>query len=62
MGKPRGRWEDDVWRDDVDLLEIRNWKAGARKEESWSKEIGESMSRKGGLAPQKKAYGPVNVT
>jgi hypothetical protein len=43
MGKPRGRWDDDVWSDAVDLLQIRNWKAAARKgvggrrsERAWS--------------------------
>jgi hypothetical protein len=39
VGKPRGRWEDGVWRDVVDLLHIRKWKAADRNEEVWRKEI-----------------------
>jgi hypothetical protein len=31
VGKPSGRWEDAVWRDAVDLFQIRNWQAAARK-------------------------------
>ena len=46
MGKPRGRWEVAVWKDAVDLLQIRNWKLAARKAEVWMKEIGEAMDRK----------------
>jgi len=32
-GKPRGRLEDVVWKDAIDLLWIRNWKAETRKRE-----------------------------
>jgi hypothetical protein len=32
-GKPRGRWEDVVWKDAIDLLWIQNWKAETRKRE-----------------------------
>jgi len=34
VGKPRGRWEDAVWKEDLELLQIRNWKAAAGKKES----------------------------
>jgi hypothetical protein len=36
----RGRWEDAVWRVAVNLLQIRKWKASARR-----KEIGEATAR-----------------
>jgi len=32
-GKPIGRWVDVVWKDAIDLLWIRNWKAETRKRE-----------------------------
>jgi len=31
VGKPSIRWEDAVWKDNVNLLQIRNLKAAARK-------------------------------
>jgi hypothetical protein len=31
IGKPRIRWEDAVWKDVVNLLQIRNPKVTARK-------------------------------
>jgi hypothetical protein len=31
VGKPSGIWEDAVWRDGLDLLQIWNWQAAARK-------------------------------
>ena len=31
--KTRGRWKDDVWWGVVDLMQIWNWKAAARKRE-----------------------------
>jgi hypothetical protein len=40
VGKPRGRWEDAVRRDAVDLLQIRNWKGAATKRKVWKKKIG----------------------
>ena len=33
MKKDIGRWKDDVWRGAVDLLQILNWKAAARRRE-----------------------------
>jgi hypothetical protein len=44
MGKNRGRWENFVTRDAVDLLQIRNWKSSARTSEDWRKVIGEVMA------------------
>jgi hypothetical protein len=43
-GKPRDRWEDVVWKDAIDLLWIRNWKAATRKKEDWRKKIGKVMA------------------
>jgi len=51
LGKLRGRWDDVVWRDAIDLLHIRNWKMAARKRKGWRKEIGEAMARKQAEAP-----------
>jgi hypothetical protein len=46
VGEPRNRWEDVVWTDAVDLLQIRNLKAAAKKREGWRKVIGEATNRK----------------
>ena len=48
VGKPRSRWEDAVRTDAVDLFQIRNCKAAARKRKSWRKKDGEYISRKWG--------------
>jgi hypothetical protein len=40
VGKPRVRWEDAVWKDDVNLLQIRNPKAAARKRKCGGKRSG----------------------
>jgi len=50
-GKPRSRWEDAVWRDTVDFLQIQNWKAAERKRESRMKVIGEVMARRWAETP-----------
>jgi hypothetical protein len=42
---PRGRWEDAVWREALELLQIRNWKAAAGKTEGWRKEMVEAKAR-----------------
>ena len=42
----KSRWQDAVWRQAVDLLQKRNWKAATRKRVVWRKEIGEAMARK----------------
>lgn len=47
MRKPRGRWEDAVLRDDVDLLQLRNWKATATRREGSRKEIGRPWPENG---------------
>jgi hypothetical protein len=49
VGKPRGRWENAVRRDD-----IRKWKATERERQGWRKEIGEAMARKLTEVPKKK--------
>jgi len=48
VGKHRSRWEDDVWRETIDLLQARKSKAAARNKESSRMEIGEAMPRKMG--------------
>ena len=52
MGKPRGRWEAVVWSYAVDLLQIRNWKAAARKTAGGRKELGEAMSQNSTLTEE----------
>lgn len=48
----RGRWEAAFWKDAVDFLQVRNWKAEAREREDW-KVIGKVMARKRSEAPGK---------
>jgi len=55
VGKPRNRWKDAVWREALNLLQIRNWKAAAGKTKGWRKESGEAMARQRGEATLKKA-------
>lgn len=31
MANPRSRWEDAVWRDAVDFLQLQIWRAAARE-------------------------------
>jgi hypothetical protein len=42
---------DAVWRDAVDLLQVLDWKAVARKTGNWRKEIGEAIDGKRAEAP-----------
>jgi hypothetical protein len=42
--RPRNRWEDVIQRDAANLLRILNWKAAARDEEEWRKEVGEVVA------------------
>jgi hypothetical protein len=49
----RGRWEAAFWKNAVDFLQVRNWKAEAREREDWKKVIGEAMARKRAEAPGK---------
>jgi hypothetical protein len=44
VGKPWSRREDAVWREAVDLVQTRNWKATARDRENRKLEIGEAMT------------------
>jgi hypothetical protein len=46
VGKPVGRWDYVVWRDDMDYLQIGNWHGAARETEVWRKETGEAMAQK----------------
>lgn len=53
-GKARGKteWEINfVWRENVDLLQVENWKTAIRNTEGWVQEIGEAMDRKRAGAP-----------
>ena len=52
VGKPRGRWEDAFRREDLELLQIWNWKAAAGRTKGWRKEIGEAMARERAKTPQ----------
>jgi hypothetical protein len=40
MGKSRIRWEDAVWKDDVNLHQVRNPKAAARKRQCGGRRSG----------------------
>ena len=51
MGKRGGRWQHAVRGDAVDILQILNWKAAARKREGWRKEMGEAMARRRAKVP-----------
>jgi hypothetical protein len=46
LRKHRNRWEDAVRTHGVDLFQIRNCKAAARKREGWRKKAGEDIARK----------------
>jgi hypothetical protein len=46
VGKTRGRWENAVWSDAVDLRQVRNFKAIARGREFWRKTIMEDVAQK----------------
>jgi hypothetical protein len=48
-GKPRNRWEDEVWRDAVTLFNaVFYCRAGARRASNWKNETEESGTRKRG--------------
>jgi hypothetical protein len=44
VGQSRSRRKDAVWRDDVDLFQIRDWKTAARERECWSEKLGEATA------------------
>jgi hypothetical protein len=54
VGMPGGRQKNAVWRDAVDLLHIRYWKAAASKTEAWKETISETIHRKRAEDPYKK--------
>ncbi|KAJ4443243.1 hypothetical protein ANN_04911 [Periplaneta americana] len=35
VGRPRNRWEDDVCRDALEILKIRNWRVAAQDRQVW---------------------------
>jgi hypothetical protein len=45
VGKPRGRWDNIVWKYTVGFFQIRNWKLATRMGEGCRKKIGEATSR-----------------
>ena len=47
----RGRWEAAFWKDALDFLQVRNWKAKAKEREDWKEVIGKAMARKRPEAP-----------
>jgi hypothetical protein len=51
VGKSRSRLEDAVWKDTVDLFQIRDRRVAARKKEGWRRVIGEAMGRKRAETP-----------
>jgi hypothetical protein len=44
VGQPRNRREDAVWRDDVDLFQIRDWKTAAGRENVGSEKFEEATA------------------
>jgi len=45
VGKPRGRWDNVVWKYTVGFFQIRNWKSATGAREGCRKKIGEATSR-----------------
>jgi hypothetical protein len=58
VGLPRNRRKNAVWRDDVDLFQIRDWKTVARERECWSEKLGEvtAPERAGSQDKQEKKF------
>jgi len=61
VGKPRVRWEDAVWKDDVHLLQIRNPKPAARKRQCGGRRSGRPWPEKRPTR-HKRRNGTVEVT
>jgi len=38
IGRPKTRWEDDVW-EDIKSINVRNWTKVARNRDSWKKVV-----------------------
>ena len=53
VGQPRSRRKVAVWRDDVDLFQIQDWNAAARKRECWSEKLGEATAPERAESPDK---------
>jgi hypothetical protein len=50
-GRHCSRWEDNLQKDAVSLLHIRNWKLVAQSRENWREETGEAMTQIRAEAP-----------
>ena len=61
MGKPRVRWEDAVWKDDVNLLQIRIPKAAARQRQCGRKRSGRPWPENRPTRHRKRRNGPNNI-
>jgi hypothetical protein len=51
VGRPRNRWEDNVLKNAVSLLHIRNWKSAAEIRQNWSKNTEVAMTQIWAKAP-----------
>jgi hypothetical protein len=49
VGNPIIRWNAAVWRNDVNLLQIRNTESAARERGRWRKKIGEVKAPPNGI-------------
>jgi hypothetical protein len=47
LGRQCSRWEDNMQKDAVSLLHIRNWKLVAQNKENWRKKTGKAMTNMG---------------
>lgn len=47
VGKPKQRWEDNVKKDALEMLGIRNWKESAKDRDEWRRKIEEAKARHG---------------
>jgi hypothetical protein len=47
VGRPRLRWEDNIRRDSLLLLNVRGWRRGAGDRDIWRRTIEEDRARRG---------------
>jgi len=45
VGRPRGKWLDDVDRDAKRMLECRNWRKSAEDRDAWRQRIEEAKDQ-----------------
>ncbi|RNL65703.1 hypothetical protein D7I40_24510 [Citrobacter sp. MH181794] len=46
-GRPRDRWEDEIYKTSELLLQSRNWKTLSRDRDEWRRRIAEAKARLG---------------